>query len=329
MMFDLSRHWYRNDFVAFSMWPLSWLYCGLARWRRRRLERLGILLSRNLPVIVVGNITVGGTGKTPMVIWLARQLVEAGYKPGIISRGYKGERREGPMKVTTDSNVHQVGDEAVLLARQTTLPVYVDADRVAAANRLLANHDIDVLISDDGLQHYRLPRDMEIAMIDGERRFGNGLCLPAGPLREKPTRLEEVDLRITTGPAAHETEISMTLRPGRLVNLRSPGRTKALDVFCGQRVHAVAGIGNPERFFAGLEAAGLEIERHPFPDHHRFQAEDLHFPDRNPVIMTEKDAVKCGVFAEPEFWFLPIQAELPATVGRQILQRLKELRNGQ
>ncbi len=328
-MFDLTRHWYRNDFVAFTMWPLSWLYCGLARWRRRRLQRLGILLSRHVPVIVVGNITVGGTGKTPMVIWLARLLVEAGYRPGIISRGYKGEGRDGPMKVTTDSDVHQVGDEAVLLARQTSVPVYVDSDRVAAANRLLADYDVNVLIADDGLQHYRLPRDMEIAMIDGERRFGNGLCLPAGPLREKPARLEEVDLRIVTGPTADESEISMTLRPGRLVNLRSPGRTKALDVFRGRRVHAVAGIGNPERFFAELEAAGLEVERHPFPDHHRFRAEDLHFPDQNPVIMTEKDAVKCGVFAEPTLWFLPIQAELPAKVGDQILQRLKEIRNGQ
>ena len=323
MKFDLTRHWYRNDFVAFLLWPLSMAFCAIAQWRRRRIERQGILLSQNAPVIIVGNITVGGTGKTPMVIWLTQFLKAQGYRVGVVSRGYRGANTE-PLWVTSDSSVHEVGDEAVIIARRTGVPVYVGADRVSTANLLLANHLIDVIVSDDGLQHYRLPRDIEIAMIDGDRRFGNGLCLPAGPLREKPSRLREVDLRLVTGGVAGEDEYPMTLAPGRLVNLHSPGRNRALESMRGLRVHAIAGIGNPERFFRQLEQAGLDVIRHPFADHHRFQADDLHFTDNLPVLMTEKDAVKCGVFAEPDFWYLPIEAELPDKVGRIILQKLKE-----
>ena len=232
------------------------------------------------------------------------------------------------MRVTTDSSVHEVGDEAIVIFRQTGVPMQVGKDRVAAANRLLANEMLDVIISDDGMQHYALPRHLEIAMIDGERRFGNGLCLPAGPLRESISRLKEVDFQIVTGKIAEENEIPMQLEAGRLINLRSPGKTRALSAMRGMTVHAVAGIGNPERFFSQLEAAGLDIKRHHFPDHHRYRAEDLHFNDGLMVLMTEKDAVKCGVFAEQNFWYLPVEARLPENFSDAIINKLKELKLG-
>ncbi|HBS26888.1 MAG TPA: tetraacyldisaccharide 4'-kinase [Gammaproteobacteria bacterium] len=328
MKFDLTKHWYRNDLVSFALWPVSLLLCGLAKLRRKRIEKQGHLLSQNVPVIIVGNITVGGTGKTPMVIWLARFLRQQGFKPGIVSRGYGGNHQRATL-VTNDSNSLEVGDEALVIARRSGVPLCVGKDRLGAANTLLASKMIDVIISDDGMQHYRLPRAIEIAMLDGERRFGNGLCLPAGPLREPESRLSEVDFQIVTGTASSEHEISMQLKTGRLFNLNSPAKTKALESLRGHQVHAIAGIGNPDRFFNLLEDFGLIVERHPFPDHYRYETSDLHFNDGKPVLMTEKDAVKCGLFAESHFWYLPIEARLPESLGEQILNRLEEWRNGQ
>ncbi len=325
---DLSKHWYRNDLVSFTLWPVSLLLCGLAKLRRKRIEKQGNLLSQNVPVIVVGNITVGGTGKTPMVIWLARFLRQQGLKPGIVSRGYGGSHQRATL-VTNDSNALEVGDEALVIARRSGAPLCVGKDRLGAANTLLASKMVDVIISDDGMQHYRLPRAIEIAMLDGERRFGNGLCLPAGPLREPESRLSEVDFQIVTGTAATEPEVSMVLKPGRLFNLNSPAKTRALESLRGHQVHAIAGIGNPDRFFNLLEGFGLIVERHPFPDHFSYETNDLHFNDGKPVLMTEKDAVKCGLFAESHFWYLPIEARLPDSLGNQILNQLEEWRNGQ
>lgn len=281
-----------------------------------------------MPVVIVGNITVGGTGKTPMVIWLARFLRQQGFKPGIVSRGHGGSHSRATL-VDTDSSALEVGDEALVIARRSGAPLCVGKDRVEAANQLLASHTIDVIVSDDGMQHYWLPRTIEIAMLDGERRFGNGLCLPAGPLREPESRLKEVDFQIVTGAASNTQEVSMTLKSGRLFNLNSPAKTRALASLSGHQVHAIAGIGNPDRFFNLLEDHGLFVERHPFPDHYRYDSSDLHFNDGKPVLMTEKDAVKCGLFAESNFWYLPIEARLPESLGKAILNRLEVSQNGQ
>jgi len=323
----LTQHWYRNGPVAFFLLPLSWLFCGLARWRRKRLQPA--TLSRRVPIIVVGNISVGGTGKTPMVVWLVEYLRVHGYTPGVVSRGYGGESREQPLAVEARSDARVVGDEALLIARRTGCPVRVCRDRVAAIEALLADGRVDVVISDDGMQHYRMPRDIEIAMIDGARRFGNELCLPAGPLREPLSRLDEVDFRVVTGSMADEDEYAMEFAGEELINLRSPGKRMYLSALEDVRVNAVAGIGNPARFFFRLESAGLRVERHPFPDHHSYTKEDFAFDNDRMIVMTEKDAVKCGVFADERFWYMPVVARPDPAFALDLLNRLKEVERGQ
>ncbi len=324
---DLERHWQYNGPVAFALWPLSGLYCAVARLRRRRLQRRAERLP--VPVVVVGNITVGGTGKTPMVIWLAEFLHAQGLRPGIVSRGYGGRAGPAPQHVTGSSDARVVGDEAVVMARRTRCPVWVCPDRVAAARALLARHAVDVIISDDGLQHYRLGRDIEIAMIDGARRFGNGLCLPAGPLREPLARLAEVDFRVVTGSLADAGEYAMELTGEELVHLRNPGRRRLLSALRGRRVHAVAGVGNPDRFFWQLRQAGLEVVPHPFPDHYSYRVEDLQFDRETPIIMTEKDAVKCGIFADHRYWYLPVKARPEPAFSQALFNRIKAIQRGQ
>jgi tetraacyldisaccharide 4'-kinase len=326
-MARIERHWYRTTAVSLALWPLSLLYCLMAALRRF-LYRAGVLATHRVgaPVIVVGNITVGGSGKTPLVIWLARFLAERGYRPGIVTRGYGGRARHWPQAVTRDADPALVGDEPLLLARRAGCPVMAGPDRVRAAQSLLAGHGCNVVVSDDGLQHYRLARDCEIAVIDGARRFGNGLCLPAGPLRERIARLRSVDIRAVTGQSGRRGELAVTLAETGYVS--SSGERADGERFRGLRVHAVAGIGNPGRFFAHLRRLGVEPIEHPFPDHHPFTGSDLVFGDDLPVIMTEKDAVKCERIATRPFWYLTIEARPDPALGEAVLKRLKEVGGG-
>ena len=327
-MFALERHWQRFTPISFLLLPLSLVFCMLV-WLRRILYRLGVLPSKrfSVPVIVIGNITVGGTGKTPLVIWLTDFLRQAGYRPGIVTRGYRGQSPVWPVAVTKDTAAKLVGDEAVLLARRCHCPVMAGPDRIASIQALL-NQDCNVIVSDDGMQHYRLRRDLEIAVIDGERRFGNGLCLPAGPLREPVSRLNSVAWRVANG-RPREGELGMQLAPRHFYNLAQPSQQTPAEQFRAISVHAVAGIGNPERFFESLRALGLRVLAHPFPDHYAFEARDLNFGDDLPVILTEKDAVKCQPFAKPHFWVLAVDAQPDVRLGEKILQRLKEITVGQ
>jgi len=310
--------------------PLSVLF-GLAIVVRRALYGLRLLpVTRvGVPVVVIGNITVGGSGKTPLVLWVVQHLRAAGLRPGIVSRGHGGRiasRREPPGEVNFGSDPASVGDEPLLLARRAQCPVWVGADRVAACRALLLQHpECDALVLDDGLQHYALARDVEIAVVDA-RGLGNGLLFPAGPLREPASRLAAVDAVVYNGATgtAGRAGYSMRLEGGEFVNLTNSSRASNPGALGSKRVHAVAGIGDPARFFRHLEGLGFEVVPHPFPDHYAYAAADLAFGDRLPVVMTEKDAVKCTGFAEPRFWMLPVRAELDAGFGPKLDAMLQE-----
>jgi tetraacyldisaccharide 4'-kinase len=314
--------WYKDAFLGILLLPFAYIFSDITRIRRY-LYRRGILKSHTLPVpvIVIGNITVGGTGKTPLIIWLAELLVKSGYKPGIISRGYGGKSEIWPQIVTEHSEVSKVGDEALLIAKQTDLPVVVSPSRVDAAKKVLDKFDCNVVLSDDGLQHYKLNRDIEIAVIDGERRFGNGYCLPAGPLREPISRLSSVDFIVVNGNKYEDNEFSMQLVGNTVINL-STGELKPLQELQGIACHALAGIGNPERFFKLLESNGLICTTHSFPDHHPFACNDIEFGDNKPVLMTEKDAVKCVGFTGENHWYVPVKAVPESAFGQQLLDLL-------
>lgn len=305
----LEEVWYGKSLWTLALLPASGLFHALVTLRRA-CYRAGLIKPQQVavPVIVVGNITVGGTGKTPLVIWLVEYLKSEGYRPGIVSRGYGGAARNWPQQVRKDSDPRMVGDEPVLLAQRCQCPIAVGPDRVAAARAILEYTDCDIIVSDDGLQHYALQRDIEIAVIDGVRRLGNGHCLPAGPLREPPKRLESVDLVVVNGIAGRG-EIGMQLQAGMLCNLASPQLTRDVVDFRGARVHGVAGIGNPRRFFDTLRRLGMEVIEHPYPDHHPYTRDDICFDDGLPVIMTEKDAVKCRRFVTDRHWMLPVTAK--------------------
>ncbi len=327
----LEPYWYRIAPLHLVLWPLSQVFAALAALRRL-LYRAGALAVTRLPVpvIVVGNINVGGTGKTPLVIWIIQLLRENGYHPGIVCRGYDGSAGT-PQRVAAGSDPAVVGDEAVLLARRCGCPVWVGARRVAAARALLAAHpECDAMISDDGLQHYALARDVEIAVIDGGRGFGNGMLLPAGPLREPLQRLDRVDALVVNGAAlfprtllpAGTPAFDMTLGGRTFYDLLNPARQAGPEHFTGQRVHAVAGIGNPRRFFDHVRELGIAFTGHPFPDHHAFEAADLACADADAVLMTEKDAVKCERFGSAKLWALRIDAEVDLALGELILRKL-------
>jgi tetraacyldisaccharide 4'-kinase len=314
----LLRRWYSPDPVWFLI-PLAWLFWLLSGLRRAAYAA-GILPSVTLPqpVVVVGNITVGGTGKTPFVIWLAQELRKRGHRPGIVTRGYGGAA-DAPRRAESDSDTKLVGDEALLLARHSGAPVAVGRDRVAAA-RLLPQ-DVDVILSDDGLQHYRMNRRHEIVLLDGSRGLGNGWLLPVGPLREAESRLHgtQVVIKLTPGGSFTWPDASrMRLKADTAVNLKD-GKRRDLGSFAGQKVHALAGIGHPGQFFATLEAAGLKVEGRELPDHALPTAADLDFGDDLPVFMTEKDAVKCPELALARHWYLEAAAEFDAADTQRIL----------
>jgi len=319
----LDAYWDSRNPVALALFPVSLVYCALMRLRRLI---YGLLPIRRVPakaVIVVGNLTVGGSGKTPMVIWLCRYLDSHGFRPGVVSRGHGGKRdHRVPERVTADSDPARVGDEPVLIAARTGCPVIVDRKRARGARLLVQALGCDVVVADDGLQHYALARDMEIIMVDGARRFGNGLCLPAGPLRETVDRLRDADFVVATG-SGQPGEYAMALTPTVAMKVLDPAQIQPLKAFAGKAVHALAGIGHPERFFTMLEATGLRVDRHPFPDHHPFTAGDIRFTDSLPVLMTEKDAVKCRAIADDRHWFVPVSASPDPALGPAILSTVQ------
>jgi tetraacyldisaccharide 4'-kinase len=335
------KNWLQQQWQGYTLWhgvliPLSWIFAVISLIRNY-LYKSGTLKSYrlNVPVVVVGNINVGGTGKTPLVIWLAEQLQLAGYKPGIISRGYGGQAQLA-QEVFAHSNPQQVGDEPVLIAKRTTCPIFIGADRVAAGQTLLSAHsECNIIISDDGLQHYRLQRDVEIVVFDSAKGFGNGALLPAGPLRESTARLVKVDAVVSNGKLkdfakqfqlAELVPVEMQLAAAEFYNLLDSQHTCTAKDFSGLKVLAVAGIGNPERFFQQLRLLGLNFQSKAYPDHYAFNADDLAAEQVDVIVMTEKDAVKCQSFAQANYWVLPVTAVIDDELLSIVLNKLNRLK---
>lgn len=325
-MAGLEQRWYSDRPAPWYLRLLEPLYRYLsARDRQRKQAQCW---QPPVPVIVVGNITVGGTGKTPLVSWLVEFLRQAGYRPGIVSRGYKAKPPQFPWSVSPDDDPAVAGDEPLMLARRCNCPLVIDPKRVAAAKHLLATTDCDLIISDDGLQHHALGRNIELVVLDGARGLGNGHCLPAGPLREPAVRLDSVDFVISNGEPANALprhDFTMQLEPCRFH--RMDGSLLPLDHYHyqDQPVHAVAGIGNPQRFFNTLTAMGIEPVPHVFADHHAYTAEELQFEPPLPLLTTEKDAVKWQQLALNDAAWLEIAAQLPDAFGEALLVKLKRL----
>ncbi len=323
------KNWYQTtiSFPMLLLLPFSYLFRSII-FLRRLFYQVHLLKSYSVsvPVIVVGNISIGGTGKTPCVIALANHLTQKGFQVGIISRGY-GAMLSKPTLVNPDSSAVEVGDEPLLLAQKTHCPVMVSPDRVASARQLINAHHCGLIISDDGLQHYRLVRDINIAVADSVRQFGNHQCLPAGPLREPVKRIRAFDLFIWNGiPLSEKTsldEYCMKLLDDGIFSVRSKKRVDDVEALKEMPIHAIAGIGHPERFFTLLKQAGFLIEEHRFPDHHPYGEEDLCFSNKKPMLMTEKDAVKCAFFAKEDYYYLAVRAHIPEAFFDQ-LDRLME-----
>ena len=316
--------WYNKSFWLYLLYPFSILFSYLTSRRRRKfLKNITESFSAKIPIIVVGNLTIGGTGKTPLVKYIASELIKRGYKPGIVSRGYGGKFKE-TLKVDSNTSVKQTGDEAQILSK-LNIPFYIDKNRVRAVERIIENHDCDVIISDDGLQHYKMKRDIEIAVIDGKRRFGNKLTFPAGPLRESIKRLSTVDFVVNNSGPTEENEFLMSISPSEFVHLKSGKSYGVEDWPMHNQVHAVAGLGNPGRFFDLLDKLGFDIVRHPYPDHHNFDSSDLFYLDHLPIIMTEKDASKCKDFDNNKIWYLKIDADVNNKFIDQLQSKLEEI----
>ncbi|MCW8929690.1 MAG: tetraacyldisaccharide 4'-kinase [Gammaproteobacteria bacterium] len=352
-MKPITYYWQSLNFVSLALAPISFLFCLLVSIRHF-LYRIRLFKSNSskLPVIVVGNIYIGGNGKTPFVIWLVEQLKEAGFKPGVVSRGYGAEEgnEKGaawPRQVDLKQDILLFGDEPFLIHKTTMCPVIIDPIRSRAVEKIAQDTDCDIIISDDGLQHYAMSRFIEINITDAKRLYGNKLCLPAGPLRERLSRLSSVDYivyNISREPLENsdkeldKNEFLMDYEVSNLEPLSVPSmddekQSMTLTDFKGKIVHAVAGIGAPESFFKLLQKHGINVIEHPFTDHYQYQPEDLVFDQPYPIIMTEKDAVKCQAFFKPgllfeepltNVWFLPIKASVNSELTKKILKQLKE-----
>ena len=321
--------WYGKHPLSLLLAPVGWVYQFLMTLRHLGYSA-GLLPVKRVaaPVIVVGNLTVGGTGKTPLVIWLANYLKQNNYRPGIVTRGYGGVATRWPQQVRADSDPDMVGDEAVVIARRTGCPVATAPDRYAAAEGLLEHHKCNIIISDDGLQHYTLDRDLELLVVDALRRYGNQRCLPAGPLRESLSRARHVDMVVCNGHPGRG-EYQMAYEPGPVYALLDENKYMDLETLKGTAVHAVAGIGHPARYFNMLRVRGLGVIEHEFPDHHRFTPADINFGDGLPVLMTEKDAVKCTHFAGKEHWYLALDVTMDHAFEHRFANLLKGIVDGQ
>lgn len=323
-MKKITDIWYSKHPLRWILLPFSYLYL-IGYFIHRLIYKTGIkkITKFNVPIIVVGNITVGGTGKTPLTIKLSEILQQQGYNPGIVSRGYKGTSKSFPKLVTDHSDPVEVGEEAALMAMRTKCPVAIGPQRVKAINLLLQNFSCDIILCDDGLQHHAIKKDIEIALIDGERKLGNQLCLPAGPLREPKKRLKSVDFVVM-----HERRLtshySMALKVDEIYNLQNEYLKLEPQDMRDMIIHAVAGIGNPMSFFTSLRLMGLTINEHVFPDHHIYRKQDFAFLKPNEImIMTEKDAIKCKKFAEKNFWVLSVCAVMNSKFTQDFLSILE------
>lgn len=320
----LVQAWYKDHLLLRFLRPLEWLYRSLLRRRRMAfLSGKKAIYKAPVPVVVVGNITVGGTGKTPMVLWLIEFFQARQWRVGVVSRGYGAHPPCLPWLVEAQHSAVVAGDEPLLIKLRTGVPVVIDPDRTRAVCRLLQEHTIDVVLCDDGLQHYALARDLELVVIDATRGLGNVRCLPAGPLREPAERLDTVDAILING-GVQETapRYAMQLVPTALVHVQS-GVVQPLDFFPkGQQVHALAGIGNPQRFFHTLQKLHWQAIEHVFADHASYSLDQLHFVPKVPLIMTEKDAVKCRAFAQDDWWYLKVEATLPVAFEHWLAARI-------
>ncbi|MEP0175605.1 MAG: tetraacyldisaccharide 4'-kinase [Paraglaciecola sp.] len=317
-----SPSWYHWPLIILLL-PLTLLFWGVSASRRLAFNA-GVKKSTSVaaPVIVVGNISVGGNGKTPLVVYLAKRLRQEGYHPGVLSRGYGAKQTSFPHFVTVSCTADQVGDEPVLMRQHINCPLVIDPIRARGANKLVDEHKCNVIICDDGLQHYALERDIEIVVMDGQRLTGNGCLLPSGPLREGQWRLKSVDFVVLNGGLANNGEYLMALESGRLVNVSNPNKSLSIHDL-SQDVTAIAAIGNPQRFFTMLEQKQVKLKAcTSFVDHHQFTIKDI--PD-GIVVMTEKDAVKCREFAHKDCWYLPVNAHLPQQFDTKLIQNLKHV----
>ena len=323
MLKPLDHYWYSTNVFSLLLLPLAGLFCSISYFRSK-LYRTGVLKSYRapVPVVVIGNISVGGTGKTPLIIELVKQLQSRGKKPGVISRGYGGKATSWPQVVDHQISAALVGDEPKLIYQHTACPMVVGPDRKQDVELLLSKYSCDIVLSDDGMQHYALQRDIEIAVVDAQRLFGNRLCLPSGPLREPVSRLKSVDLVLYNG--ATDDTCGFVMQAKNCQKLISSESVPLTD-FKNQTVHAVAGIGNPQRFFNMLTKHGLNVIAHVFVDHHDYQVSDLKFEDELPVLMTEKDAVKCKTFNLTNHWSVPIDIKLSSNAQVKINQLIDSI----
>ncbi|BES71126.1 tetraacyldisaccharide 4'-kinase [Marinobacter nanhaiticus D15-8W] len=325
----VERLWYGEGRPLWLLWPLAWLYRWISQRRREAYREGRRQTSRPpIPIIVVGNITAGGTGKSPLTLAIVDHLRRQGWRPAIVSRGYGGKSERYPLLVNPETPAALSGDEPLMLARQGSVPVVVDPKRARAAQWAYDEKLADVLVCDDGLQHYALGRDLEIAVFDGARGVGNGAPIPVGPLREAPDRLAEVDALVFNGvpvqPLSHPNVMTMQFEPQRLTNMAT-GETREMDWLKGRTVIGVAGIGNPARFFDTLRMLGANVEERPLRDHHEFRREDLAHPVGQALVMTAKDAVKCVDLADADCWSLEVRAALPDAFWILLDRRLAEL----
>lgn len=311
-----------------ALWPLGKLVCAVAARRLKKFHRNPPAKPTSAVVVVVGNIVVGGAGKTPFIQWLGRLLNSEGLSYGVVSRGYGGEAKLWPQLVFADSDPKQVGDEPVLLAKSLGCPVAAAPERAEAIRLLNANHDLDVIISDDGLQHYGMARDIEVVVMDAERLLGNELCMPAGPLREPKRRMAMVDYLVWNGGDEEEilthTSTAMNLTPFRFRSVATPDMELPASIFQGQAVNAMAGIGNPARFYETLAGLGIETDNHDFADHQSYTLEDFKsFQNSKPLLMTEKDAVKCQPFAQANWWYLQVRPQCSQAFADRLMADIR------